>query len=174
MDDYCSQTLVFRPLTRTDTPAALAVINEAARWYAEFLPADQLHGPEMSAADFAAEGLRMTWYGAFADERLVGVMGLEHVKDVALIRHGYVPPAWQRQGVGSALLKHLEQQARAARIVIGTYAANHRARALLEKKGYRLSDSSEAVLREYYAIPEDRLSTSVTYEKVRGSTRAYG
>jgi GNAT superfamily N-acetyltransferase len=160
--------LSFRPLTHADAAAALAVINEAARWYAEFLPADQLHGPEMTAADFATEGLRMTWYGAFADERLVGVMGLEHVKDVALIRHGYVPPARQRQGVGSALLRHLEQQARVIRIVIGTYAANHKARALLEKKGYRLSESSEAVLREYYAIPEDRLKTSVTYEKVRG------
>jgi RimJ/RimL family protein N-acetyltransferase len=165
------EPLSFRPLTAADRAAALAVINEAARWYAEFLPPEALHGPEMTLEDFDTEGRRMTWYGAFVSGQLVAVMGLEHVKDAALIRHGYVPPAWQRQGVGSALLAHLEGQARAARIVIGTYAANYKARAVLEKQGYRLSESSEAVLREYFAIPEDRLKTSVTYEKARGEGR---
>jgi GNAT superfamily N-acetyltransferase len=156
-----------RQLIASDRAAALAVINEAARWYAEFLPPAALHGPEMTPEDFDAEGLRLAWYGAFVGGDLVAVMGLEHVKDVALIRHGYVVPAWQRQGVGSTLLAHLEDQACAARIIIGTYAANYKARAVLEKRGYRLSESSEAVLREYYAIPEDRLKSSVTYEKVR-------
>jgi GNAT superfamily N-acetyltransferase len=162
--------LAFRPLTPQDRDAALAVINEAARWYEEFLPPEELYGPEMSAADFEIEGRRMTWYGAFSGGLLVGVMGLEFVKDVALVRHGYVLPAWQRQGVGSALLRHLEEQARAVdRIVIGTYAANRKARALLEKKGYRLSPDSASVLRTYYAIPEERLKTSVTYEKGLGA-----
>jgi RimJ/RimL family protein N-acetyltransferase len=165
--------LSFRPLTAADRAAALAVINEAAHWYAEFLPPEALHGPEMTAEDFDAEGRRMTWYGAFVHGELVAVMGLEHVKDVALIRHGYVPPAWQRRGVGSALLSHLEEQARAERIIIGTYAANYKARAALDKAGYRLSDDSEPVLRSYFAIPEDRLKTSVTYEKVRGWQTRY-
>ena len=158
--------LSFRPLAAADTEAALTVINLAARWYAEFLPPEEMQGPEMTAADYEAEGRRMTWYGAFAGAQLLAVMGLEFVKDAALIRHGYVLPDWQRQGVGSTLLRHLEQQAQcAARIIIGTYAANHKARTLLEKKGYRLSEHSEAVLRTYYAIPEERLKMSVTYEK---------
>lgn len=162
--------LSFRPLAAEDTDAALAVINLAARWYAEFLSSEEMHGPEMTAADYEAEGRRMTWYGAFSGAQLVAVMGLEFVKDAALIRHGYVLPEWQRQGVGSALLRHLEEQAQgAARIIIGTYAANHKARTLLEKKGYRLSHNSEAVLRTYYAIPEERLKTSVTYEKGLGT-----
>jgi hypothetical protein len=50
-------------------------------------------------------------------------------------------------------------------VIVGTYAANHKARALLEKSGYTLSPDSTAVLRRYYAIPEDRLFASVTYEK---------
>ena len=164
-------SLSFRPLAPTDRDAALAVINEAARWYAEFLPADHLHEPEMTADQFDAEGSRMTWFGAFSEGRLVGVMGLESVKDVALVRHGYVPSQWQRKGVGGELLVHLERQAAGvARIIIGTYAANHKARARLEKSGYRLSPDSESVLRAYFGIPEDRLLSSVTYEKLRGHT----
>jgi GNAT superfamily N-acetyltransferase len=163
--------LSFRPLTAADRTAAIAVINEAARWYEEFLPPEELHGPEMTPEDFDAEASRMTWYGAFLPGQLIAVMGLEHVKDVALVRHAYVPLAWQRHGAGSALLAHLEREARAARIVVGTYAANYKARAMLEKRGYRLSPDSQAVLRAYYAIPEDRLQSSVTYEKDREDTR---
>ncbi len=171
LDGTCMDTLTFRALTPADRTAALAVINEAARWYEEFLPPEQMHGPEMTPGDFDAEARRMTWFGAFVPEQLVAVMGLEHVKDVALIRHAYVPQAWQRQGVGGALLAHLEGHARTARIIIGTYAANYKARTLLEKRGYRLSADSEAVLREYYAISEDRLQSSVTYEKIRREVR---
>jgi GNAT superfamily N-acetyltransferase len=149
-----------------DRDAALAVINEAAHWYAEFLPLDQRHEPEMTMEQFDAEARRMTWYGAFLEARLVAVMGLELVKDVALVRHGYVLPQWQRLGVGGTLLTHLEQQATgAARVIVGTYAANHKARARLEKSGYRLSADSQSVLRAYFAIPEERLLSSVTYEK---------
>jgi hypothetical protein len=48
---------------------------------------------------------------------------------------------------------------------VGTYARNYKARGALEKMGYRLSMDPAAVLREYCAIPEDRLRASVTYEK---------
>ena len=51
--------------------------------------------------------------------------------------------------------------------IVGTYAANYKARGALEKAGYRLSPDPEAVLRAYYSIPEDRLTSSVTYEKER-------
>ena len=37
-----------RPLTPGDRDAALAVINEAARWYREFLPPGEYHEPEMT------------------------------------------------------------------------------------------------------------------------------
>lgn len=154
-----------RPLAPEDRDAALQVINLAAQWYREFLPHGEWHSPEMTADQWDAEAMRMTWYGAWREAELVAVMGLEIKYDAALIRHGYVLPAWQRKGAGGALLTHLEQQAATARIIIGTYADNYKARALLEQSGYRLSPDSEAVLRRYYAIPEDRLRTSVTYEK---------
>lgn len=159
-------TPTIRPLTPTDRDAALAVINEAARWYREFLSPEEYHDPEMTAADFEGEARRMTWYGAFVGGTLVGVMGLEYVRDAVLFRHGYVLPVYQRQGIGSRLGEHVERQVRGvSRILTGTYARNYKARRTLEKAGYRLASDSEAVLRTYYSIPEDRLRSSVAYEK---------
>ena len=158
-----------RILTLADTDAGLDVINTAARWYREFLPPEEFHDPEMTREQFEAEARRLTWYGAFVGGTLVGVMGLEYVRDVALLRHAYVLPQHQRGGVGSVLGQHLERQVKGvARIVVGTYRENFKARSALEKMGYRLSPDSEAVLRAYYTIPEDRLKSSVTYEKVPG------
>jgi RimJ/RimL family protein N-acetyltransferase len=155
-----------RPLTLTDRQEALDVINTAARWYQDFLPPEEFHDPEMTAAQWDAEAQRMNWYGAFLAERLVGVMGLEYVGDAALLRHAYILPAYQRQGIGSRLREHVEAHIHGVRrIVVGTYAGNYKARGALEQAGYQLSGDSVAVLRAYYAIPEDRLQSSVTYEK---------
>ena len=158
--------LTIRPLAIVDRESALHVINTAALWYREFLPPEESHDPEMTPEQWDTEAQRMTWYGAFLDGTLVGVMSLEYVKDVALLRHGYILPEHQRHGVGTVLREHAEQQVHGVhRIVVGTYAGNYMARQMLEAAGYRLSDNSEARLRAYYAIPEDRLQSSVTYEK---------
>jgi len=164
---------VIRALTPADRAAALAVINEAARWYREFLPVEEYHEPEMTAETFDGEARRLSWYGAFAAGRLTGVMGLEYVGDVALLRHAYVLPDAQRRGLGSHLLDHLEREVRGVdRIVVGTYAGNYKARRALEKAGYHLSADCQAVLRAYYSIPDDRRRTSVTYEKTVGRNRS--
>lgn len=155
-----------RRLWPEERDVALDVINTAARWYREFLPPEEHHEPEMTASEWEAEAERATWYGAFLAEALVGVMALEYTRDVALLRHGYVLPEHQRKRIGSRLMTHVEGEIRGVRrIVVGTYAANVKARGALERAGYRLSDDSEAVLRAYYSIPEDRLRSSVTYEK---------
>ena len=97
-------------------------------------------------------------------------MGLEPAGDAVLLRHAYVLPGEQRHGIGALLVAHLETVARdeqpsAARSIVGTYLGNHKARAALEKLGYRPSPDPLSVLRAYYAIPEDRLRSSLTYEK---------
>lgn len=155
-----------RALTPRDCVSAVAVINTAAEWYREFLGTDTIHQAEMTLDQWLAESRRMTWYGAFDAADLVAVMALEYVSDAALFRHAYVLPHRQRQGTASLLHDHLVRQTRGVeRIIVGTYAANYKARHLLEKGGYRLSPDPEAVLRRYYQIPEDRLQSSVTYEK---------
>ena len=155
-----------RALGAADRDAALVVINTAARWYREFLPAGEFHDPEMTPSQWETEARRMTWYGAFVEGALVGVMGLEYVRDAALLRHAYVLAEHQREGIGTCLREHLEAQARGVgRIIVGTYRENHKARGMLERAGYTLSPDPESILRAYYSIPEDRLKSSVTYEK---------
>ncbi len=155
-----------RVLTAVDRDAALTVINTAARWYREFLPVEEFHDPEMTPAQWEGEAQRLTWYGAFLKGALAGVMGLEYVKDVALLRHAYVLAEYQREGIGTCLREHLEAQVQGVgRIIVGTYRENYKARRMLERSGYTLSADPEAVLRTYYAVPEDRLKSSVTYEK---------
>ena len=161
-----SDSCFIRKLTSADRAEAVEVINTAAEWYREFLPPDELHSPEMDAPAWEAEAQRMTWWGAFVEGELVGVMGSEPIRDVVLLRHAYVLPRYQRQGVGSRLLEHVEARLPpSSQIMVGTYAANYKARGNLEKAGYSLSEDPVTVLRTYYDVPEDRLVASVTYEK---------
>jgi GNAT superfamily N-acetyltransferase len=158
--------VIVRALGASDGLAAVMVINTAAKWYAEFLAPSEVHGPEMTLESWAGEARRMTWYGAFCGVDLVGVMGCEYAGDAVLFRHAYVLPDRQRQGIAAMLHDHLEREVHGVdRIIVGTYAANYKARGALEKAGYHPSPDSEAVLRHYYDIPEDRLESSVTYEK---------
>ena len=163
------ERIYIRELTSADRVRAVEVVNAAADWYREFIPHGELHSPEMDEAGWEAEAQRMTWWGAFAEGELVGVMGSEPIGDVVLLRHAYILPRCQRQGVGSRLLEHVEARLPPGSLLIaGTYSANYKARGNLGKAGYSLSEDPVAVLRTYYDIPEDRLRTSVTYEKKLG------
>jgi GNAT superfamily N-acetyltransferase len=158
--------MMVRILAASDGSAAVTVINTAAEWYAEFLTPSEVYEPEMTLQVWTEETRRMTWYGAFDGVDLVGVMGLEYASAAALLRHAYVLPDRQRQGIAAMLLNHLEREIDGVdTIIVGTYSANYKARAAFEKAGYQPSPDPEAVLRHYYDIPEDRLESSVTYEK---------
>ncbi len=158
--------VIVRTLSASDGHTAVAVINTAAEWYAEFLTPAEVHEPEMTPGGWVEEAQRMTWYGAFDGVDLAGVIGLEYAGDAALLRHAYVLPDRQRQGIAAILVNHLEREVTGVdKIIVGTYAANYKARAAFEKAGYQPSPDSEAVLRRYYDISEDRLQSSVTYEK---------
>jgi len=97
-----------------------------------------------------------------ASGELVGVMGIQHVQDVTLIRHAYVRPARQNQGIGGQILSHLRKQT-ARPILIGTWADATWAICFYQKHGFRLVSPQDKgrLLRRYWSIPERQVETSV-------------
>jgi len=94
--------------------------------------------------------------------KLVGVMGLQDVADVALIRHAYVATAARRKGIGGGMLKFL--LARTSRpVLIGTWAAATWAIRFYEQHGFRVVSlaEKERLLRKYWRIPDRQIETSV-------------
>ncbi|MFC1871396.1 GNAT family N-acetyltransferase [Chloroflexota bacterium] len=83
-----------------DTGRIYFIINEAARAYEGEIPPDCYHQPYMPMEEMEQEIKRVTFFGWEADGELVGIMGIEPIKDVTLIRHAYVLSQWQKQGIG--------------------------------------------------------------------------
>ena len=137
------------------------IINEAARAYEGFIPADRYHQPYMPHDELEREMKRMTFIGWEVDGELIGVMGLEPVKDVTLIRHAYVLPGWQQAGIGSKLLGHLKGMVSTSRLLVGTWADAHWAIDFYRKHGFTLLADKDGLLKEYWDIPERQVETSV-------------
>jgi GNAT superfamily N-acetyltransferase len=89
-------------------------------------------------------------------------MGLQHVQDVALIRHAYTRTASRGSGVGGALVEHLKREARAP-LLVGTWKAATWAVRFYEKRGFVLASESEKerLLKRYWDIPERQVAESV-------------
>jgi GNAT superfamily N-acetyltransferase len=153
-----------RPCRDADHPAILAIVNAAAEAYRGVIPADRWHEPYMPAAELAAEiaaGV-VFWVCEDEDGAPAGVMGVQPVRDVDLIRHAYVAPGRQRGGVGGALLEHL-LAATTRRVLVGTWAAATWAIAFYERHGFVAvaREQIAPLLRTYWAIPDRQIETSV-------------
>jgi len=142
----------------------LAVINDGAEAYRGIIPADCWHEPYMAAEDLSREiSAGVAFRGAFdAAAGLTGVMGAQPVADVVLIRHAYIRTAWQRQGIGSALIRDLLARAEQP-VLVGTWAASVWAIGFYQKHGFDLATAAEKdrLLRFYWRIPERQIETSV-------------
>ncbi len=156
-------TVTIRRCGESDHAAILAIVNDAAQAYRGHIPADQWHEPYMPAAALVRElDAGVVFWGWDEPEQLTGVMGLQDVRDVALIRHAYVATRARGRGIGGQLLEHL--LARTARpVLVGTWAAATWAIRFYERHGFRLVTPAEKerLLREYWAIPERQIETSV-------------
>jgi GNAT superfamily N-acetyltransferase len=101
----------------------LAIINAAAAAYRGVIPADRWHEPYMPGDELDRERAAGIVFWGYEDRgRLAGVMGLQDVRKVELIRHAYVAPAKQRDGIGGKLVTHL-QQIGTKPMLVGTWAA---------------------------------------------------
>jgi GNAT superfamily N-acetyltransferase len=148
-----------RPCRDDERPAILAIVNAAAEAYRGVIPADRWHDPYMPAHELDEEiaaGVR--FWGYEADGELVGVMGIQTVRDVELIRHAYVRPANQGQGIGGALLQQLLRTATRP-VLVGTWEAAEWAIRFYRQHGFE--PASRDLLRTYWTIPERQIGTSV-------------
>jgi len=164
-----------RPCNAMDIPAIFEIINDAAAAYRGAIPADCWAEPYMSADKLRREiedGVR--FWGSEEEGRLVGVMGIQHVRDVSLIRHAYVRTAKRQKGIGGELLGALRAQA-SKPLLVGTWAAAIWAVRFYEKHGFLLvtPEEKDRLLRTYWNISDRQVETSVVladekwFEKAR-------
>ena len=152
-----------RPCRDDERPAVLAIVNAAAEAYRGVIPADRWHEPYMDAAELDREiAAGVAFWGYEVDGVLIGVMGIQPVGDVDLIRHAYVVPGRQRGGVGGALLAHIRGLSDRP-MLVGTWAAAGWAIRFYERHGFELvsPERKTALLQTYWDIPERQIETSV-------------
>ena len=152
-----------------DFAAIESVINDAAQAYRGVIPADCWHEPYMTASALKAEiDAEITFWGWEDSGALIGIMGIQQVRDVTLIRHAYVRTAHQGRGIGAALLTFLAGQATGP-LLVGTWAAAEWAIRFYQRHGFRLVSPAEKdrLLRTYWSIPLRQKETSVVlvYER---------
>jgi GNAT superfamily N-acetyltransferase len=152
-----------RPCNDSDVPAIDTIINEAASAYRGVIPADCWHEPYMKRSELVDEIARgVEFWGWHEAGGLAGVMGLQNVRDVTLIRHAYVLPSHQGRGIGAALLTHLVAQTTRP-LLVGTWAAAEWAIRFYERHGFRLAgvEEKDRLLTTYWDIPMRQRETSV-------------
>ena len=154
---------MIRRCLNQDLESMQGVINNAAQAYRGVIPEDRWHEPYMPLHELRDEiAAGVVFWGFDMEGKLLGVMGIQHVKDVTLIRHAYVQPEQQRTGIGSKLLRHLLGQS-ARPMLVGTWADAVWAVHFYEKHGFRLVSDGEKdrLLRAYWTIPDRQIETSV-------------
>ena len=104
----------------------------------------------------------VTFWGFEVCEGLEGVMGVQQVQDVTLIRHAYVRTGSQNRGVGGRLLSHLRKLAQGP-VLIGTWADAIWAIRFYERHGFRVvrPEQKDRLLRQYWTVSERQVETSV-------------
>jgi GNAT superfamily N-acetyltransferase len=152
---------VIRECRPDDTKRIYFIINEAAKAYEGAIPSDCYHQPYMPMDELEREMKRMTFSGWEAGGELVAVMGVEPVKDVSLIRHAYVLPQWQRQGIGGKLLNHVKGLVTTPRLLVGTWADARWAITFYEKHDFGLLPDRDELLETYWDVPQRQIDTSV-------------
>jgi GNAT superfamily N-acetyltransferase len=151
------------PCGQADVPAICEIINDAAQAYKGVIPKDRWHEPYMPRPELESEICRgVNFHGYSSEGRLIGVMGIQDIKDVTLIRHAYVRTESRGMGVGRQLLEHLIAWT-SRPVLIGTWNAATWAVRFYENNGFTLVDDSEKnrLLKTYWTIPDRQVEESV-------------
>ena len=154
--------------TKSDSSEILYVINDAAIKYKNVIPDNCWHEPYMSERELVDEfkdGVRM--FGYLHNNKLIGVIGFQEIKDVVLIRHAYTLTDYQGKGTGSAMLKYLLNKNRNSRLLVGTWKNAKWAIRFYEKFGFILHTKEETtlLLKKYWKIPSKQIENSIVLER---------
>jgi GNAT superfamily N-acetyltransferase len=146
---------MIRKCNASDFETVYEIVNDGAQAYKGVIPADRLREPYMDKDELTHEiDAGVEFWGYEETGELLGVMGIQHVLDVTLIRHAYVRTARQNKGIGGKLLRP---------ILIGTWADASWAIRFYEKHGFRVVTVEEKnrLLKKYWSIPDRQIETSV-------------
>jgi N-acetylglutamate synthase-like GNAT family acetyltransferase len=146
-----------------DFDTILQIINDAAQAYKGVIPADCWKEPYMSKEHLRHEMDAGVVFWEYEEKReLLGVMGIQDVQDVTLIRHAYVLTSRRNHGIGGKLIVHLKTLITRPTLV-GTWGAASWAIRFYEKYGFRqvAREETEWLLRKYWSIPEQQTETSL-------------
>ena len=152
---------MIRKCTGEDTERIYQIVNSAAKAYEGIIADDCYHQPYMPREELEREMERVHFYGWEAEGEITGVMGIEPVKDVTLIRHAYVLPEHQGGGTGRKLLEHLIKMTATPQLLVGTWKDATWAVRFYEKNGFELLPEKDELLSEYWDIPQRQIETSV-------------
>jgi GNAT superfamily N-acetyltransferase len=139
------------------------IINDGAQAYKGIIPADRWTEPYMPRENLRHEiDEGVVFWGYEETGTLVGVMGIQRVQDVTLIRHAYVRTGSQKRGFGTYLLSHLRELA-GGPVLIGTWADAAWAIHFYAKYGFQIVGPQEKdrLLKKYWAVPERQIETSI-------------
>jgi len=103
---------MIRRCDNSDLELIWTIINDGAQAYKGTIPADRWTEPYMSREklqDEIDEGV--VFWGYEQAGALLGVMGIQKIQDVTLVRHAYVRTSSQKRGIGGQLLSHLRELA---------------------------------------------------------------
>jgi len=158
-----TRTSMIRRCTNNESEQICTIVNDGARAYKGAIPADCWTEPYMSAVELQHEiNAGVTFWGCEENGQLCGVMGLQRVPDVALIRHAYVLTACQRRGIGAQLLFHLQGLAKTP-ILVGTWSDALWAIGFYEKNGFLMvgPEQKNRLLERYWTISKRQAEVSV-------------
>ncbi len=164
-----SEKKMLAQLSLSEFDAMLDIINDAAQAYKGVIPDDRWKEPYMSKKELTDEiDSGVQFYGWTETGILVGIMGIQNINDVTLIRHAYVLTKHQRKGIGKRLLEHLKPLAPTSEVLVGTWEVASWAINFYEKHGFRLvsKEETDRLLRKYWNIPERQIQTSVVLKLV--------
>ena len=154
--------------TKSHSSKILHIINDAAARYKGIIPDNCWHDPYMSEQELLNEfdsGVRM--FGHEKSSILVGVMGIQELKDVTLIRHAYTCSAYQGRGIGKLLLQYMFEINKSSILYVGTWQDATWAIQFYEKLGFVMHKREQTIelLKKYWDVSLKQVENSVVLQK---------